>query len=114
MCKSFQLGQPDSYREVKEKRGWHRWHRLVWADMGGIGWYGLHGLVWVAWADMDGIGWYGLHGLVWDYGWHGVTTMASPLYSVVDRMKKVQPLDSDATTPRGRFKSAKRSFRRKA
>src|SRR5271155_329159 len=29
MCKSFQLGQPDSYKEVKEKRRWHGWHRLV-------------------------------------------------------------------------------------
>jgi hypothetical protein len=45
-----------------------------------MGWYGWHGLVWVAWVAWTGM----------DLGWHGVTTMASPLYSVVDRMKKVQ------------------------
>jgi hypothetical protein len=40
----------------------------------------------MAWAGMGGMGaWTGM-----DHGWHGVTTMASPLYSVVDRMKKVQ------------------------
>ena len=52
-----------------------------------MGWYGLHGVVWVAWGGMGCMGWYGLHGMVWvAWGYHnGVKWyQTSPLYSVVD------------------------------
>jgi hypothetical protein len=65
------------------KRARYRWHGLVW-----VAW-----LVWAAWLVRVGMGYN--NGVKW--------YQTSPLYSVVERMKQVQPPDSDATISKGRF-----------